>query len=188
MFRRKRDFKPDRTGSGLLGQLYITRKQRLSLLKWTLYGLSLLALSLVQDVILPGVPTDLVCCGIFLIGMLLQPEQCGIFCLLGSLFFYFSGSAPGPHAIGLLTGLGTLICIFRHGYLRKSAGSILLCAGGAMLVYELLVFALGLFLGNTTLSRMKVFLLTGLFSAAVMPLLYPAFLSIGKIGGESWKD
>jgi hypothetical protein len=51
MFGRKRDFKPDRTHSGTLHKLYITKKQRLSLLKWFLFGLVLLVLSLVASVI-----------------------------------------------------------------------------------------------------------------------------------------
>lgn len=188
MFKKKHEFKPDRTGTSFWSKLYVTPKQRLRLLKWTLYALMLLALSLIQDVILSGAPTDLVPAGILLGGLLLQPEQCSLFCLLGSLFFYFSGSAPGPYVIGILTVMGLFLCIFRHAYLRKSAGSILLCAGLGVAVYEMLLFCLGLFLGITGAARLQVFLLTAAISAAALPLMYPAFLSIGKIGGEPWKD
>ena len=188
MFKKKHEFKPDRTGTSFWSKLYVTRKQRLRILKWSLYALALLVLSLIQDVILAGAPTDLVPAGILLCGLLLQPEQCSLFCLLGSLFYYFSGSAPGPYVIGILTVMGLFLCVFRHAYLRKSAGSILLCAGAAVLVYEMLLFGLGLFLSITSVSRLRFFLLTAAFSAAALPLMYPAFLSIGKIGGESWKD
>ena len=64
-WRRKRDFKPDRTGKGLLNKLYLTPRQRLRILKWTLLGLILLLFSLLQDVLLSkislyGATTDLV--------------------------------------------------------------------------------------------------------------------------------
>ena len=44
LFKRKRDFKPDSTGKGLLSKLYLTPRQRLTILKWTLFGLCLLVL------------------------------------------------------------------------------------------------------------------------------------------------
>ena len=188
MFGRKHDFKPDRKGLGLLNKLYITKKQRLALLKWTLCGLCMLVLSLVQDVILCGMPTDLVCCGILLMGMLLRPEECAVFCLTTSVLFYFSGSAPGPYAIAMLICLPLLLNIFRHSYLRKGFLSVILCAGFGSVLYEFLVFCIAAFVGSTTLSRMDMFLKTGAIGVAIMPVLYPIFLAIGKIGGESWKE
>lgn len=188
MFGRKRDFKPDRQSPGLLNKLYITKKQRLSLLKWTLCALIMLALSLVQDVILSGLPTDLFCCGIFLMGMLLRPDEGAVFGLTCAVLFYFSGSAPGPYAIALLTFLPLLLNIFRHSYLRKGFLSVILCAGIGIILYELLVFCIGVFVGSTIFSRLDVFLLTGITGVVIMPALYPIFLAIGKIGGESWKE
>ena len=75
LFKRKRDFKPDRTGKGLLNKLYLTPRQRLAILKWTLFGLCMLVLSLVQDVLLSqvrvlGATTELIPCAIFLICIL----------------------------------------------------------------------------------------------------------------------
>lgn len=188
MFQRKRDFKPDRQKVGLLNKLYLTKKQRLSILKWVLCGLMMLVLSLVQDVILCGLPTDLFCCGIFLMCMLLRPNEGAVFCLSCSILFFFSGSAPGPYAIALLTFLPLLLNIFRHSYLRKGFLSVLLCASVGIVLYELLVFFIGVFVGSTIFSRLEVFLLTGITGVAIMPALYPIFLAIGKIGGESWKE
>ncbi len=193
MFGRKHDFKPDKTGRGLLAQLYITRRQRLVILKWSLLGALLLLLSLVQDVMmsqvsLGGATTDLVSAGIFLICMLLTPEQGGIFALIGSIAYYFSGSAPGSFTIAMLTCISLLVNIFRHSFLRRSFGSLVLSAAVAMVAYSLLIFGLGLFLGLTTLSRLGIFFLTGILSAAVMPLMYPVFLSVCNIGGETWKE
>lgn len=193
MARRKYEFKPDKEGSGILSKLYITRRQRLSLLRWTLYALVILVLSLVQDVILSrigirGATTDLVPAGILLLTMLLGVEEGAIFAVVASTLFYFSGSAPGPYAIPFLTVLGTVISIFRYGYLYKNFGSIFICAAFAVMVYEMLVFVMGSFLGIVPTSRFVAFCITGGLSVAVLPLLYPVFLSIGKIGGEAWKD
>ena len=49
---RKNEFQPDRPVSGLLSKLYLTRRQRQVILKWSLYGLLLVALSVLQDVLL----------------------------------------------------------------------------------------------------------------------------------------
>ena len=193
MFGRKHDFKPDRVGAGLLSKLYLTRKQRYSLLRWALYGLCLLLLSLLQDVILcklriNGATTDLVSAGILLLCILLPTDTCAVFALVSSLLYYFSGMAAGPYVIVFLTGLGILLNIFRCGYLQKNFLTVWLCASVALMAFEMLVFVMGMFLGYTTWQRLGAFALTGGISVAVMPLLYPVFLSIGKIGGEGWKD
>jgi hypothetical protein len=193
LFKRKRDFKPDRGGKSLLNRLYLTPTQRLRILKWTLFALGLVALSLLQDALLSqmsllGATTDLVCCGIFLAALLLEPEQGGVLALIASTVYYFSGSAPGPYAIALLTVLSLLLNIFRHAFLRRSFGSVMLCAGVGILVYEMLIYCIGLFLGFTTPARATVFLLTAGLSLVFLPVLYPVFLAVGKIGGETWKE
>lgn len=191
LFKRKRDFKPDRTDRGLLFKLYITPLQRQKILKWSLIALVMLMLSLLQDGILSrlsffGATTDLVSCGIFLTVLLLEPEQGGIFALITSVLYYFSGSAPGPYAIVMLTVLSLLINIIRHAFLQRTFSSVLICAGIGLLIYQLLVFFVGLFLGFTTGARLPVFLITAGISAAVIPVMYPIVLSISKIGGETW--
>ena len=193
MFGRKHEFKADRTGASLISRLYLTRKQRLSLLRWTLYGLFLLFLSLVQDVILcqmrlGGATTDLVSAGILLLCVILPTETCAVFALVGSLLYYFSGMAAGPYSIVFLTGLGIVLNIFRCGYLQKNFLTTWLCASVALMAYELLVFLTGLFLGHTTIQRLGGFLTTGGLSVAVMPLMYVVLFSISKIGGEAWKE
>ena len=193
MLGRKREFRPDRVGSGFLNKLYLTKRQRRALLMWLLYTLALVALSLVQDVILCrisilGATTDLVSAGILLLCIMLPTDTCAVFAVTASAIFYFSGSAAGPYSILFLTGIGILLNIFRCSYLRKSFGSTFFCAAAALFLYELLIFVAGLFLGHTTTSRWLAFCITGGLSAAVMPLLYPIFSSIGNIGGESWKE
>lgn len=193
MLGRKREFRPDRVGSGLLNKLYLTKRQRRCLLTWLLYTLVLVLLSLIQDVILCqisiyGATTDLVSAGILLLCMMLPTDTCAVFGLTASVIYFFSGSAAGPYSILFLTGIGLLLNIFRYSYLRKSFGSTFVCGAVALALYELLIFVMGLFLGHTHLSRWLAFCITGGLSVAVMPLLYPVFFWIGNIGGESWKE
>ena len=51
-FQKKHEFRPDKAHSGTVNKLYITKKQRLSILKWTLMAAALVLISVLQDVIL----------------------------------------------------------------------------------------------------------------------------------------
>ena len=193
MARKKYEFKPDKLTLSVLHKLYLTRQQRLTILRWALYALVLLALSLLQDVILChmdifGATTDLVPCAIFLTCMLLGSQTGCIYAIISASLFQFSGSGPGYYAIALITLLCVLGAIFRQSFLRKSFGSCLLCAGGCHILYELIVFFVGLLLGQTTFARIFVALATGILSLAAIPVLYPILRAIQKIGGETWKD
>ena len=57
-----------------------------------------------------------------------------------------------------------------------------------MFAYELLQFLMGLFLGLTIPARWIGFLITASLSVIAIPILYPVALSIGTIGGETWKE
>lgn len=190
---RKYKFKPDKPASGLLSKLFLTQQQRRVLLKWTLYSLVLLVLSVLQDVILCrfrlfGATTELVPCGIFLICLTEGLEQGSIFSLCAGCLYLFSGTAAGTYSIVFITALSVGITYFRQSYLQKSFNASMLCTGFAMLVYELCVFGIGLFFSLTTLSRVFSFSLTALLTMVAAPALYPLFRAISTIGGESWKE
>lgn len=192
-FRRKHEFKPDRTEPGALKKLYLTRLQRLRLLKWSLMGLALLVLSLVQDAVLSrisiyGATFDLMACGILLGCMLFQPDTAVVFALVSSTVYYFSGTAPGVYCIALLTALGVLICIFRRSYLRRCFSTVFFCVGVGLMAYKLAIFVICLFLSSTTFGRIGVFVVSGLLSVAAIPALYPVLTAISNIGGEAWKE
>ena len=193
IFKKKHEFKPDKERSGALNKLYITKKQRRNIIKWLLMALALVLISIIQDVIMSriaifGTHTDLTACAILLLTIMLDPEAGSIFALTSSSLYYFSGSAPGPYVILMLTLLGVVIAIIRQSYLRYSFVSVFLCAAIGVLLYELLIFATGLFFGYTTLSRFTGFCITGGLSLVAIPILYPVFLAIGKFGGETWKE
>jgi len=190
---RKYEFKPDKPHSGFFDKLYITSQQRKVLLKWGLYTVLLLVLSVLQDVIfcrmdIFGATTDLVPCAIFLICILEGVDAGGVFCLIASLIYFFSGTAAGPYCIPFMVFPGVIITVFRQSYLQKGFGAAMLCTAIAMLVYELLTFGTGLFLGQTYGSRIGVFALTGALSLVAVPALYPLCKLIGRIGGEIWKE
>ena len=193
MAKRKYEFRPDKTGTGLLHKLYLTKKQQFSLLRWFLYALVMLVLSVMQDVILCrmniyGATTDLVPCGIFLICVVLGAESGCVFALITAAIYQFSGTAPGYHCIFMITALAIAVTMFRQSYLRENAGANILCAAFALLVYELILFGIGYALSQITLSRLPVFLITAGLSLLAVPVLYPIITAIRKIGGETWKD
>ena len=64
----------------------------------------------------------------------------------------------------------------------------MLCAGLALMLYELGNFTVGLFSELTRWDRLGVFITTGLLSIAVMIPLYSLVNRIGQIGGNTWKE
>lgn len=193
MAKKKYEFKPDKLASGIISKLYVTRKVRLAILRWVLYALVLLAVSLLQDVILChldifGATTDLVPCAIFLISMLLGAERCCLFALISSALFQFSGAGPGYQAIAAITFLCIFGAMFRQSYLRRGFFSCLLCTAVCVMVYEVLMFGFALLLGQTHVLRIFVVLVTGLLTLISIPVLYPIAGAIDKIGGDTWKD
>jgi hypothetical protein len=193
MAKRKYDFRPDRLKSTLASKLYLTPKQRLTILRWFLVCVLLLVVSVLQDVILCrfqlfGATTDLVPCTIMLICVLLGTDSSSLFVLLAAMAYQFSGTSPGYYVIPMITILAILMSMFRESFLRKSFSSVMLSAGVAVLAYEMLLFVVGLIFGNTRIDRWSVFLLTGGLSLITLPILYPIVKTIGKIGGETWKE
>lgn len=190
---KKYEFRPDRPQNNWLSKLHLTVLQRKAILKWSLYGLSLLVLSLVQDVILCrfrlfGATTELVPVAIFLICVLSGTEQGSLFALISSCLYLFSGTAPGPYSMVFLVFLATFASIFRQAFLQKGFAAAMLCTAIAMTLYVFLNFLIGMFLGLTTFARIAGVAITIALSLLPAPVFYPIFLSIGSIGGEAWKE
>lgn len=187
------EFRPDKPQVSWTSKLHLTRMQRKALLKWALYALLLLVLSLLQDVVLSrfrlyGATTELVPCAIILVCILEGSQKGSIFALVSSAFYLFSGSAAGPYSLILITFLAILVCIFRQGYLQEGFAATMLCTVFAVVVYEAAVFAIGYVLGLTIPSRMIGFAVTAALSCLAAPVLYPIIHSIASIGGETWKE
>ena len=191
--RRKYEFKPDAKGSGWLKRLYLTKLQRMNLLKWSLYAIICVLLLVIQDVIMSrvsilGATTDLAPMAILLITILLGSEYGSTFVLIASTLYWFSGSAPGAYVIALLCFFGIFGTLLRQLHWRRGLGSTVITAGLALLLYELSVFLAGILLGLTRWNRIGMFILTALLSWIIMVPLYPLTYKIGQIGGEPWKE
>lgn len=190
---KKQEFKPDKPSTSLLSHLILTKKQQRTVLKWSFYGLLLVALSVLQDVLLSqvrlfGATTELIPCAIFLICILEGAHSGSIFTLVAALLYLFSGTAPGPYSMVAITVFAIGVSILRQAYLQESFSSAFLCAALAMVLYVLTNFAFGLFLGLTPLSRFFGFLITAALSMLAVPILYPILKAIGAFGGYSWKE
>lgn len=190
---KRNEFKPDKPRNGLLSKLYLTQKQRRTVLKWFLYALVLLALSVLQDVILSririfGATTELVPVGIFLICILEGLESGSVFALVASALYVFSGTAAGVYCIVLITALSVAVTFFRQSYLQRGFAAAMLCVVAAVIVYEFAVFSIGMVLGLTAWRRVGVFVLTAVYSLVTAPLVYFITEKIGKVGGQTWKE
>lgn len=187
------EFRPDRQKLDLARRLTLTNVQRQRLTKWGMYIAVILLALVVQDVIMSqfsflGATTDLVVCVLLLITVIEGTEVGTVFMLIASLFYYFSGSAPGPYIIAMLTFLGAAAALFRQAWLHRNKVSILLCAGTALMAYELGLFVVGIFMELTHWGRLPAFVLTGGYTFLVMIPAYDLINKIGVIGGSTWKE
>lgn len=190
---KKYEFQPDKPYSNWAGKLQLTPLQRKHVLKWALYALLLIVLSVVQDVVLCrwrlfGGTTDLVPCGIFLICMLEGTRRGCIFSLVAALLFLLTGYSPGTHVLVLITVPAVFFTAMRQTYLQPGFPSTLLCTLLAMLAYELGVFAFCLLLGYVTPDRYLSFAVPAMLTVITVPFIYPIAKAIGSIGGELWKE
>lgn len=193
LLRQKYEFKPDAKGTSWLKKLYLTKLQRMNLLKWSLYAALCVFLLVIQDVIMSrisifGATTDLAPMVILLITVLLGSEYGSTFVLIASTLYWFSGSAPGAYVIALLCFVGIFATLLRQLHWRRGLGSTVITAGCALVIYELCIFLAGILLGLTHWGRIGIFILTALLSWIIMVPLYPLTYKIGQIGGEPWKE
>ena len=194
LFRPKQaEFRPDKQTKELTKQFHFTHAQRDTLLKWSSIVLLCLLLSVIQDVMMSrftifGVTTDLMPMVILLITVTEGISNGSLFVLVASLMYYFSGSAPGPYAVATLTVLGIGACMFRQLYWHRNRSSIVLCAGIALMIYEISTYGIGIFTGLTYWGRIGVFAGSGLLSWLLMIPLYKLVNAIGTIGGNTWKE
>lgn len=187
------EFKPDQLNISPLKMLHFTEVQRDQFVRWFLYIAMCILCLVVQDTIMSrisilGATTDL-CVGVMLLIAVIEGSDVGsVFILIAALFYYFSGSAPGPYSVGMLSVMGLAASLFRQQVWHRNANSIILCSGAAVMVYEIGLYGVGLFLGLTRWYRLPRFILTGMLTIAAMIPLYWLVNIIGQIGGNTWKE
>lgn len=193
MARKKIEFRPDPTGHNWADKLRLTPLQRKSVLKWMLYSAVCVAGLVLQDSMLArlrlfGGCFDVTPALIVLICVLEGSENGALFALLASMVYVFSGTGQGHYCIAMLTLAAVLATAFRQSYLRRGAGSDLICVGGAMVLYEMAVFTAGVVQGLTYRGRWGVFLMTAIISTLAAGAVYALLKYIGTIGGNAWKE
>lgn len=196
MAKRKRntpEFRPDRKPLNLPKIFFLTQVQRARLAKWGLYILTMILTLTVQDVILGrtrllGATTDLPAMLILLITVMEGVDVGSLFVLISSVLYYCSGTASSPYCVILLSAIGIAASLLRQAWLRRSKASIVFSAGVGLMLYELALFVVGLTQGLTHFSRLIAFVLTGLYSWALMLPMYDLINKIGQIGGNTWKE
>lgn len=190
---RKYNFRPDKTEAKLLNYLILTKRQQKNLLKWSLYTLFLVFLSLVQDVLLSqvrifGATTELIPCAIFVICILEGSRRGSVFALIAALCYLFSGTAPGVYSMVTITFLGVGSTLLRQVFLQDRFSSCMLCTLGATVLYQLGNFIFGLILGLTVPDRFFGFVITAVLSLLVVPLIYLVTKAIYRIGDQIWNE
>ena len=190
---KKYEFQPDKPYATWLSKLHLTRQQQRNLLKWILYALLLVVLSVVQDVVLCrlriyGGSTDLVPCAIFLVCLIEGTQRGCIFSLVAAFLYLRSGSAPGPQVLVLITVLAISASALYQAYLRPGFPAALLCITLCMAFYEAGIFAFCMLLGQVTFGRYMSFVVPAVVSLAAVPVLFPIMQAIRSIGGETWKE
>ena len=193
MARKKIEFRPDPTGHNWADKLRLTPLQRKSVLKWMLYSAVCVAGLVLQDSMLArlrlfGGCFDVTPALIVLICVLEGSENGSLFALLASMVYVFSGTGQGHYCIAMLTLAAVLATAFRQSYLRRGAGSDLICVGGAMILYEMAVFTAGVIQGLTYRARWGVFFMTAIISTLAAGAVYALLKYIGTIGGNAWKE
>lgn len=191
--RKKVEFKEDSLGTGIIQKLYMTRQQRLTLLRWFSLSMVCIMATVLQDSLFSrfrifGAYTDLAAAAILLVTVVEGTETGSIFVLIASIIYYFTGFAPGPYVVASLPILGLFATMFRQLYWHRSQGTILLCGWIAQMGHQIVVFVASYLSGLTLLDRLPRFLLTGVYGCIAMALLYPLVNRLGKIGGHTWKE
>ncbi len=191
--RKDSEFKPDVNQATFLKTVRMTQQQRLRLLKWGSYVLSLILALVIQDVVMSqvsilGATANLFVCAVLLITVLEGTEVGSLFVLIASVCYFFTGTAPGAYSIGILTFLGIAVTLLRQMYMNRNKSAMILAASVAAVGYELGMFVTGILSGLTRWDRMGIFLMSGLLDVLIIILLYPLIHRIGLIGGNTWKE
>lgn len=193
MAKKKVEFRPDPTGPSLISKLYITPTQRKKLYRWLSYSAICIALLVIQDVILWrfsffGGVIDIVPAAIIMVCVMEGGESGGIFALCASIFYLYSGSAPGAYCIALIVLPSVFMAIFRQNYLRRGFWSHWMCTAAAVLAYQMGVFLMAIFFGNTYFSHWLSFVMNAALGLVALPAVYPLLNAVSQIGGDKWKE
>ncbi len=172
----------------MLDKLYITPKQWLHILRWTLYTLLFLLAMMMQTVVfgnhkLFGAHPNFVPVVITCVCLREGAERGGMFALLTSLFWCLSGADEGSISIAVLTVvpvIGSVLCsaVLANRFLPCLAITVV-----TLFTEQAAIFLFKYFFGTMDGSRfLTVLLPTVLVSALAQPIVYLLVKCIEKIG------
>lgn len=172
----------------MLDKLYITPKQWMHVLRWTLYTLLLLTAMMVQTVVLGnhtilGIHPDFVPVVIVCVCMREGPERGGVFALLGSLLWCLSGADLGSICIAVLTIVPVLGGIACRAVLVNRFVPCVVITVLALFLEHAVAFFIGFFFnGMAGILFFTDLLPCVLISSLVQPLVYLVVKRIEKVG------
>ena len=172
----------------MLDKLYITPKQWLHILRWTLYALLFLLAMMLQTVVFGnhtflGVHPNFVPVVITCVCLREGPERGGLFALLTSLFWCLSGADEGSISIAVLTVVPVIGSVLCRAALANRFLSCLAFTIFTLFTEQTVIFLFKFFLGTVEGSRFWTILLPCvLVSALAQPVVYLLVKCIEKIG------
>lgn len=172
----------------MLDKFYITPKQWLRILRWSLYALLFLTAMMVQTVVFgnrtvlgvkPLLVPVVICCVCLREGA----ERGGVFALLASLFWCFSGAEYGPLSIVVQTAVPVLGAVGSRAVLSNRYMPCLFITFFTMLLEQSIVFCLKLVAGKAQTSMFFTVLLPCvLISLLFQPVIYFLVKQTERIG------
>lgn len=172
----------------MLDKLYITPRQWLRILRWTLYALLFLLAMMAQTVVfgnrtILGVQPDLVPVVIVCVCLREGAERGGLYALLCSLLWWLSGADQGSLCIAVLTVLPVLGSILCRAFLSEEYLPCLCLTVLTLLVEQSAMFFLRyMFGGADGILFWKTLLPCVLVSTLAQPLVYFLVKRIASIG------
>lgn len=174
----------------MLDKLYITPKQWLHILRWTLYALLFLFAMMVQTVVLGnrpifGVIPDLVTVVITCVCLREGPQRGGWFALLTSLFWHLSGADYGSVSIAVMTIMpvfGSILC--RYVLNNRLMPSLLVTAVTLFTLHSIIFLLKYLISGMQPSLFVQKLLPCVVLSLLVQPLVYLLVKKINQIGDD----
>lgn len=174
----------------MLDKLYITPRQWLHILRWTLYALLFLTAMMVQTVVLGnrlffGTKVDFIPVVIACVCMREGPERGGWFALCTGLFWYLSGAESGSVSIAVLTVVPVLCSIVCRSVLHRRYMTCLLSAAVTLFSLHTVIFLLKYLLGDIDPALFTQKLIPGvLVSLPAHPVVYFSVKKINQIGDD----
>lgn len=172
----------------MLDKLYITPRQWLRILRWTLYALVFFLALLVQTTLLgnttrPGLRPDLIAVVISCVCLREGPERGGLFALLASFFWYLTGADLASVSIAVMTLVPVLGCIAADSWFNRRFLPCLAVTVLTVLTHRSVIFLLKYFFEELPAALFAARVLPCVpASAAVQPLVYLLVRAVSRIG------